>query len=125
MLDAEEGDYGEFEDDFSGRSVADDDASDEEEVQDATFLFGKRPPETCNGQGNGKKRKGAWQGNGRRESKSRYNERVKSPRGGHSLSYQHFDRGTKTACLLLQAIVPTSALFDKITASFQDTGNFS
>ena len=65
MLDAEEGGYGDFEDDFdelneesTGLPAADeDDESDEEEVEDATFLFGKRPPETANGQSNGKKRR--------------------------------------------------------------------
>lgn len=64
MLDAEEGGYGEFQDDFDemneeslGQGGSEDDDS-EEEGEGESFLFGKRPPETTiNRGGNRKKQK--------------------------------------------------------------------
>lgn len=67
MLDAEEGGYGEFQDDFDEmngdspgdqdvKNADDDDGDNENEDEDGvTFLFGKRPPEVTNGSVSDKK----------------------------------------------------------------------
>jgi hypothetical protein len=64
MLDAEEGGYGEFQDDFDemneespGENDANENDDSDDEENGATFLFGKRPFDVSDSKSNGKKAK--------------------------------------------------------------------